>query len=160
MANIAPAADLPYIAPYCGIFAFDKLVDELEIQPSAEDRKSVRLLKYLARIVASFAICYFSYFFVLYNAIGFAFKSFSSILSYFRGREVFAFRYTDYNKDVHKHVRLGLIDILFYFCSYAPPVQLTIAILYATFPKNFIEIAEQAVYYKLEAPDEANVGDQ
>jgi len=145
-----------YIPPTSGIFAFHEVINTFEILPSDEDeRKSIIFLKFLARIVAGFAISYFSYGFLYYNAISFAFKSASSAWSYIRQKEVFHYRHTDYNKDIDKHIRHAIIDMIFYFSSYIPPLQLTIVMLYATFPKNFIEIAKQAVYYKFEVPQEA-----
>ena len=149
MAQNIALPDFLYIAPYNGLFAFDKVLKTLEVQPTdEEERKSVKLLKYTARIVVSFAISYFSYSFIYYNAICFAFKSLASIDSYLRDKEVFQYRYTDYNQDLNKHIRHGFVDILLFFSSYSPPIQMTIVILYATFPKKIIEIARQAVYYK------------
>jgi len=156
-AGYVPAPKYVYTKPYCGIFAFHEVLNTLEILPSDEDnRKSIIFLKFLARIVAGFAISYFSYYVLLYNAISFGCKSASSMWSYFRQKEVFHYRHTDYNKDLQGHIRHALIDIVLYYSSYVPPLNLTIIMLYATFPKKFIEIAEEAVYYKFEVPQQAH----
>jgi len=149
-----------FLPPYCGIFAFDNVIKTLEIMPNEEDvRKSVKFIKYTARIVASLAISYFCYSFIYYNAICFAIKSLSSSWSYFRKKEVFHYQHTDYNKDINKHIRFGLVDIFLFFSSYAMPIKMIIIVFYATFPNKFVEIANKAVYYKIKTPDDCLEGD-